>query len=453
MWVDDPRECWRREFIPIRLLRPEDIHEEIEEWIDNAIPEDVGDRFQAYKDISQIINDLRTKVREFNLPYLALPVKTPREVALDVFIKMNTSSVRLSTYDIVVALVEEETGKSLHEHVRHLNYDLPRASEYSDLPGLVLDVVALRQDRIPSQAGYRGINYNRMIEEWEIVVKGIEGMVQFLEDEAIFDAKRLPSYTALPVIAALWEHLPTQPDRLGNARHYIRQFLWRAFLTSRYEQSSTSSALQDYRGLRKLLCEGEDREIVPIFNEESYPLPTKEMLLKADWPSRKTMLGRGILALQIKCGAEDLADGARATVANITSRDHAREYHHLFPASTLEDADIPNEQIFRSLNCALITWRTNRTISNKDPVSYLKERADNSALGEEELWRRLRTHLIPYACLAVGYEGISDDERRARIKNDYEKFLSARAEIMVRAAKQICEGKVLELSEIFNDGE
>ena len=63
------------------------------------------------------------------------------------------------------------------------------------------------------------------------------------------DAQRLPSYTAIPILAALWEHLPENPDHLGNARHLLKKFLWRAFLTSRYEQSSTTNALQDYRGL------------------------------------------------------------------------------------------------------------------------------------------------------------------------------------------------------------
>lgn len=451
MWVDDPKECWRREFIPICLLRPEDIRDEIDEWIEKAIPDDVADRFKAYKDTSQVLSDLRTKVREFNLPYLALPAKTPKEVALDVFIKMNTSSVRLSTYDIVVALVEEETGKSLHEHVDVLNEAVSRAAMYADLPSLVLDVVALRQDRIPSQAGYRGINYTKMIDEWDTVVKGIEGMVRFLEDETIYDTQRLPSYTAIPILAALWEHLPTQPDQLGNARHLLRKFLWRAFLTSRYEHSSTSNALQDFRGLKKVLRDGADEDVVPILNADSYQLPTREMVLQADWPKRKTILGRGLLALQIKCGAEDLADGARASVATITSKEHPREYHHLFPASTLEDAEISNDQVFRALNCALVTWRTNRTISNKDPISYLKERSDNSTLGEEELRRRLKTHLIPHDKLAVGYEGLGDEVRRARVKSDYEAFLATRATILADAAHLACEGITLEISELFND--
>lgn len=449
MWVDDPKECWNRGFIPITLLRPDDILPEIRQWIATSVGTDHDKKDKLFDEIIA----LRDKVKAFNLPYLALPAKTPKEVALDVFIKMNTSSVHLSTYDIVVALVEEETGKSLHEHVDALNMAVPRAAEYADLPSLVLDVVALRQDRIPSQAGYRGIDYTRMLNEWDSVVKSIKGMVSFLEDESIFDAQRLPSYTAIPILAAMWEHLPTQPDKLGNARLLLRKYLWRAFLTSRYEQSSTSNALQDYRGLRKVLCDGAAEDVVPILNLESYPLPSKEMVLQADWPKRKSILGRGLLSLQLKCGAEDLADGARATVATITSKEHPREYHHLFPAATLDDAGIPDEQVFRALNCALVTWRTNRTISDKDPITYLKERADNCALGEEEMKRRLRTHLIPYARLAVGYDGIPDDERRGRVKNDYDVFLSARAEVLAKAAHRVCEGKALELSELLNDAD
>jgi len=110
-------------------------------------------------------------------------------------------------------------------------------------------------------------------------------------------------------------------------------------------------------------------------------------------------------------------------------------------------------RFFRALNCALVTWRTNRTISDKDPITYLKERADNCALGEEEMKRRLRTHLIPYNRLAVGYDGIPDDERRGRVKNDYDAFLSARAEVLAKAAHRVCEGKALELSELLNDAD
>lgn len=447
VWVDDPEQCWTRGYIPISLLRPEDILPDIRRWCGAAVTNDYEKKDALLDDIIA----LRDNVKAFNLPYLALPAKTSKAVALDVFIKMNTNSVKLSTYDIVVALVEEETGRSLHEHVDHLAAATPRAAEYCDLASLVLDTVALRQDRVPSQAGYKGIDYAQMIQEWNRVVSGVQGMVGFLEDEGVFDSQRLPSYTPIPIVAALWEHLPKQPDQLGNARHLVRKFLWRAFLTSRYDQSSATHALQDYRALRRALCNGARADSVPILNEDSYPLPTEEIVMQADWPKRKTILGRGLLALQTKCGAEDLADGAKATVASITSKEYPREYHHLFPVSTLSDAEIPDEQAFRALNCALITWRTNRTISNKDPLAYLRDRANNGTLGEGELKRRLQTHLIPYAPLAVGYEGLSDAERRSRVQSDYDAFLSARAGLLAKAARRACEGRPLDSRDIFSD--
>ena len=451
LWVNDPQECWeRRGVLPISLLLPEDLEETIDSWVEEAIQNSPRDKFAAYKALKRIISSLRTQVREFNLPYLSLPASTPKEVALDVFVKMNTSAVRLSTYDIVVALVEDETDKSLHEHVQALAGAVPRAAAYADLPSLVLDVVALRQDRMPSQAGYRGIDYTRMIDEWDMVVEGVRGMVRFLEEETIFDQNRLPSYTALPVLAALWEHLPDQPDQLGNARYALRRYLWRAFLTARYEQSSTSNSLQDYRALRTVLTQGRDEAEVPIFSSDSYPLPTEEMVRLADWPRKKTIFGRGILALQLRCGAEDLADGAKATVASITSPTHPREYHHLFPASLLAEAEVPEREISRALNCALITFKTNRTISNKDPISYLKDRADNNSLGHEELVRRLQTHLIPYDALAVGYDGLSGEAKNARVQLDYENFLQARAQVVAAAAQCVCQGRNIDLAEVFD---
>lgn len=449
IWVDDPKDCWDRKHLPISLLRPEDISSEIDEWLKKATNDiqDIEKRYVERDAINKVIQDLRTRVREFNLPYLALPASTHREVALDVFVKMNTSSVKLSTYDIIVALVEDETGKSLHEHVQNLVAEVPRIKDYVDVSEIVLDVVALQQDRIPNQAGYKGIDYTKMLEDWPTLVNSIQGLVAFLEEESIFDAQRLPSYTPLSVIAALWQNLPTQPDKLGNARHMIKKYLWRAFLTSRYEQSSASNALQDYRKLRDCLKSDLYECSAPIFSLE---LPSKEQLLIAPWSKSKTILGRGLLALSIKCGAEDIADGARANVASITSKQNPREYHHLFPASTLEDAGLEGDQIYRALNCALITWRTNRVISNKDPVSYLKERAQNSSLGHEELIRRLRTHLIPFEPLSVGYDGLDGEEKSNRVKADYSVFLEKRAEIMERAVVAACNGKALQIDDLFS---
>jgi hypothetical protein len=445
IWVDNPRDCWQREMIPVRLLRPDDIMQEVRSWARAAIPDDPDKRDVL---IDRIIA-LRDQVKAFNLPYLALPSSTSKEVALDVFIKMNTSSVKLSTYDIVVALVEDETGKSLHEHVDELAAKVPRAKDYCDLAGLVLDVVALRQDRVPSQAGYRGIDYEMMLNEWPQVIASVSGMVSLLEEECVFDEQRLPTYPAIAVVAALWEHLPAQPDKLGNARLALRQYLWRAFLTSRYEQSSASGSLQDFRSLKKVMDGTGSPFMVPVFDENLYPVPTAQMILQQDWPKKRTIIARGLLALQIKAGAYDLADGTPATVNSIRSSEHPREYHHLYPAALLEDAEMPEDQIYMAANCALITWRTNRAISDKDPIQYLRERADSCQLGEQELRRRLRSHLIPFEQLAKGPFDPSAPDFKKSVVSDYQSFIDARSALLAKAARLACDGKSADLLSVI----
>jgi hypothetical protein len=436
LWVDNPSECWTRKLIPIKLLRPDDIAPEIRAWCEAAVG---GNGTAKDQLIDNIITPLRTMVREFNLPYLSLPARTPKDVALDVFVKMNTSSVKLSAYDIVVALVEEEAGVSLHDYIEDLSDAVPRAAAYADLPNLVLDVVALKQDRVPSQAGYRGIDFPRMVREWDSVIEGVRGMTRFLEEQSVFDGQRLPTYTAIPVLAALMECLPQAPDRLGQTRLLLRKYFWRAALTGRYEQSSASGALQDFRALRATLQQGVDEAQIPMFNEDLYPVPNAEQLLLADWPKRKSIVGRGLLALQLKCGAEDLADGVPASVHSILGR----EYHHLFPAALLEEAQTPDRQIFSAMNCALISWRTNRALGRQDPLAYLRARALNGPLGEEDLIRRLKTHLIPFAPLNVAFAEDAPDARAERIRLAYEAFMRSRAEILSRAAQLACQGRVL----------
>ena len=250
---------------------------------------------------------------------------------------------------------------------------------------------------------------------WNEIVDGIGWTTRFLEEERVFDALRLPTIAILPILAALHQILPVQPDQLGHARTILRGYCWRAFLTRRYEQSVGSRSLQDFRGLRTAITKNlpidELAELIPIFDEREYPLPTVETLQQARWPRYKDILGRGVLAVSLRAGGHDLADGAPVTRGSLRHR----EYHHLFPDRILtgEDAGLSSFRSYRALNCALITWRTNRVIAAKEPLSYLSDRISGAGvLGAEIIRERLRTHLVPYDELAVGWADAIDGEVR-----------------------------------------
>ena len=84
---------------------------------------------------------------------------------------------------------------------------------------------------------------------------------------------------------------------------------------------------------------------------------------------------------------------------------------------------MPDSEIYRSLNCALVTWQTNRNISDKGPERYLAERLEGTPLGEAEVRQRLSSHLIPY------------DEI---VADNYHGFLEQRAELVREKMLQLC---------------
>lgn len=433
VWCDDAKQTWSRGYLPVRLLNPES-DREVRAWCDAAADGDLA----ASRDIEAVALSERAKVSSYNVPYLSLPVTTPKDVALEVFIKMNTSSVRLSAFDIVVAQLEEATGQSLHELVDDLRAAVPSVTRYRDMGSLVLDVAAMRDDRAPTQASYQRLDMKRVQEEWPALVEGVGWAISLLEDEHVYDAERLPTVAVLPVLAALHQHVPSSLDASGNARNLARAYLWRAFVTRRYEQSAATRSLQDLRGLRDALvrnlaltsCEA------PIFDPEQTPLPEARDLLNARWPKTRDILARGVLAASLRTGARDIADGQPARADNLGTR----EYHHLFPDSLVTGvAGLDEGLSYRALNCALITWSTNRNISNKSPLQYLKDRVDLAHLGEDDVRERLRSHVVPFDELASA--GPYSQGDGPRLQEDYERFLEARAAALLPLLLDLCDGR------------
>jgi len=415
LWVNQPKEQWKRKMIPLHLFNPDiSAQQNFRDWVKEAI------EGQEERDsISDFVSTIRLKFASFNLPFMSLPVTTNKQTALDVFIKMNTSAAPLSIYDIVVAQVEAGMGKSLHDLVADARSHCPAISAYYSLEDLTLYSHALLQGRPPTNATYMDTDFGpQLLANWNTFLDGVSRSVAFLEEERIFDATRLPTDVVIPLLVALWSLAPKDMDAEGRARNILRKYTWRAFFSNRYEKSTNSRALVDFKELKPLIT-GTGDTLPTIFKDDIHPLPNAEELVEAGWPVRKDRLARAILALALKKGGLDLADGGAAIRSNLSKR----EYHHLFPDAYLKSLGVPDEQIYLSLNCALVTWRTNRSISDKSPERYLAERRDGTELGENEVKARLATHLVPYDEMVAG---------------DYNKFLQARALLIDTEMKKLC---------------
>ena len=447
-WAEDPAQCFKRGVLPISLLRPGDISAEIDGWLNDATKPlepsdndpDALNKYRAYSTIrDQIkaeITTLRERVTHFNLPYLSLPADTSKDVALQVFINMNTNSKPLSLYDIIVAEVESVAEQSLHALEASLTDKCPKAARYGNVSDLILSTSALLQDKLPNTRGMIEMDKKQLLVNWPKLERGLERMASFLTSQGIFDEARLPTNAVLAVIAATYELIPDNGDFLAKAEKLLRRYLWSAFFTDRYENSAASRAYADFKAIKALLKSPgfTDDELVtiPVLNRSEFPLVDADSLMAAGWPKAAGIEARAILAVTTYLGAIDFADHRTATYESIQKR----EYHHIFPDALLAEADIPS---YKALNCALITWKTNRIIGRKDPLEYLQQRVEWS--DEGVVRDRLKSHLISFDLLSKAhYADMDSAVFKKKLNDDFSEFLRDRADLLVAAMHALTEG-------------
>jgi hypothetical protein len=417
VWANDPVAMLNEGYIPATILCPGSVGEEAL----NAWEEAVEDSGLLTKQLTKRTETLRQRVAKYDIPFLSLSSKTGRNTALDVFIKMNTSATPLKDFDIVVAQLESATGDSLHDMVEELVESVPAARDYGRIEDIILSVAALLMNRPPLKKTYLDPAYGTdFVSIWGRLKHGFKHGMAFLRSEAILNEQCLPSEVAVYLTCALWADVPENGfDGGGNARALIRKALWRGCFTNRYGKTSATRAYSDYRVLRDMLA-GKNANACELFDEAYYPLPAVEEMLLAGWPGRKDRLPRAMLAAGLRRGGLDFADGASITADNFQSR----EFHHLYPVGIL-GGDRADERVNRALNCALITWTTNRKVGAQTPSDYIGKRAQAASLGEDAVRQRLESHLIPYAAL---------------VADDYDAFLVARAEQLHADMSMLCQG-------------
>ena len=410
-WMDDPAEWAKRGIIPLRLLAPDIEAGELRRWRKEAAQGDseLDGRLEDH------IIALRERFSKFVIPYIALDTDDP-EAILSVFINTNTRVTMLSPFDLVVAyFARPGVQVDLHQLVHDLRETVPALREFSQIDDLdLLRAEALLQGLRPTNKEILRLDGHRLQADWERLTEGAYRAFSFLQNEGILTGAQLPTEAVIPVLIALWSDVPERGPSEGNARIILRRYIWTAFFSDRYDRATSTREQEDYKALYKRL-QGEDVP-VPAFEAEIPSDPSE--LVAAGWPARKDRLARAILGVIMRGRCLDLHDGAPLGLENLKSR----EYHHLFPKGYLKD----EKEADRALNVALITWKTNRSISSKEPERYLREAAEATELGEEELRRRLATHLIPV------------EEFK---KGDYEAFLKARARLVWEGAQALIRGE------------
>lgn len=459
LWADNPSACFKKGLIPINLLKPMDVKTEIDKWITDAVnhlkPNDKNDeayieKFEDYMEsktfLDKKITELREVVSHYNLPFLSLPSNTPKDVALKVFINMNTNTKPLSLYDVIVAEIESVKGVSLHDLQASLNTKYPKVAGYYALEQLLLATSALLQDKIPNNTGMLDMDKEKVVENWPILEDGLDKLCVFLANEGVYNRQLLPTNAVLAVIAALYRFIPETLDERGKAEILLKKYLWSSFFTDRYENTSATRAIRDYMMLKNIILKKHKdngqpyrEDDVPALNRELHAISDIDFLTKTGWPKRENIRARAIMCVASKLGAYDFADGQKLSLENLGNRD----YHHIFPKAILKELDV-NPDL--ALNCAIITSSTNKSLGAKAPLHYIKEKYN--VFDEQTIKFRLHSHLIPTTRLTE--IEANEEVDSAFVKRQFEMFIKERAGLIKEAAEQLCAGKQISVDTILS---
>ena len=459
--MSDPKTAYKNNLVPIEILldgsgiegnstgQDPDEPGMIWHWCEEACND--GDSATRMLENAVKLRLQQKLLIERELHYCVLPAETKPQVAIDIFVETNKSSATIKRFDIVVALAQGKYGEDLRNRIVEFQSSAPVTTYYfsrddekmiPEIGEWLLKVACLKVKTDKAKNGLPPKEQNFETALDSLFINGLEqGMERLdelqrdLEAALIFTAQHggttertLPAWPPVHVIAALQENLRAihKPPWRGTANKLISAYLWRSFLTDRYEAQANNRLFADFVGLRKCLKEiersGNYTKLPPIFDDEEYPPPSANDLAKSlQWINRGR-LGPAVAAVAMRKTPMDWVTGDKLDENTVRDLEDRRKLdrHHVFPKGYL-GGHVTRDEINHGLNGVLLSKEGNISLGNKAPDVYLKRILDQSqGLSEEELKGRVESHLVPYDVLFS----------QGTPKSRYTNFIKQRAKIV-----------------------
>ena len=324
-------------------------------------------------------------IDNYSFPVVRLPASTPPEAVCRIFSTINSTGVRLTTFDLLAAKLWPKNIR-LRTWWRNARDDRPIIDEFLGADGYaLLQAIAVRSGTTCTEGQILKLDDKAFSDYWESVVASVAGVLNFLRDECgVLVPKYLPARPALVTMAVVWPLIEQAkgPER-GTRREKIKRWFWCASFGGRYDAGANNRIVQDTKTLSRWLDGGPVPPVVASFDFE----PTVLAEVRPNWS-----LYRATMAMILKDRPIDFHTKSPTTVLRFQE---GVDDHHIFPKKCSAITDGDDGRIHSVLNRVLIDASTNRSISNRNPSVYLGEMAE-AVGGAEKLMQILGSHLLPF---------------------------------------------------------
>jgi len=360
-----------------------------------------------YKKYSQRLQQVKNIE---NYPYVMqrLTRDMTYEEVTEIFIRVNSLGIKLRGSDLALAQITSRWKgfiNLIEDFASKFNDDENYIFE-TGLPVRMLVVFATHQSRFRTVGK---IIKEKLEESWKVAVDGLDYAINFLRENAgIENLSYLSSPFLIIPIAVYWIQKKNEFLSPEEENKLLRWF-YLAHMRGHYSMGSSESILEADLGV--------------LFRGKTLDDLIQQLLLhvKKFTVDSYDLSGRGIrspfftmLYFVLKQnGAKDWWSGLKLS-ERYAGNAHTIQFHHIFPKSLLKDK-FEKKEINEISNLAFIGGKTNRQITNKEPINYLEKEVVEKR-GEEALTSQL----------------ISLDKKLWEIKN-FKEFLIDRRKAIAEA--------------------
>lgn len=318
-------------------------------------------RFQRYSDR---LKKLRA-IKDYTYVVHVLERSMSYEEVTEIFVRVNSLGAKLKSSDLALAQMTSRWPNLLKE-LEVFQEECEKSYFTIDLGHLVRSIVVFATQ----QCLFRSVAstpVEKLKEGWAQAQEGLRFAINFLRSNAgIEDESLLSSPMFLHALAALSR---VKDNKLtANEQRQLLHWLLVANARGRYSRGSTETLLNE--------------DLAIIFrsgNVAALMEPVKRQFGRLH-VEPGDLAGRGVgsplfslayLALKAQ-GAKDWYSGLGLSLTH-QGKLHFIQWHHVIPKSLLKERGYEPGEINEIANMAFITGQTNRRISNKEAVNYLRE--------------------------------------------------------------------------------
>jgi len=306
------------------------------------------------------------KIQDYSYVMQILDKRMSYEEVTEIFVRVNSLGVKLRGSDLALAQITSRWRGFMHE-LENFAKEFDNNEDYLYETGIMIkSLVAFATNQSKFKTVGR-VPLEDFQLAWDKAKTGLRFSINFLKSNVKIENLSLLSspFLLLPIAY----YAVAKNERLSE-KEQNRLLLWFyiAHMKGRYSYGSTESILDSDLSILNKTQDIDELLALLKVSVKNFEITSGDLQGR----SRRSPYFSMLFFIAKQKNVKDWFTGINIS-ERLTGKSHALQFHHIFPKSLLRDLKYDRKEINDIANLAFINGKTNRSISNKEPVTYIPD--------------------------------------------------------------------------------